>query len=239
VPGECLDGHNSLLPTNRYSVATNSSVLTWALLLGSWQKGSMVSAVDDILADIPMDQLAAQLGVDQTTAEQMTRQAIPALLGGMQANAEDPAGARSLAGALGQHPSDLIDGGVDLNQVDADDGEKIVGNIFGPNQDQVAQTLGGGLGGGQTGDLIKKLLPILAPIVLAYLSKRFLGQSQSSGGQNPLDSILSGGAGGSSNPLNDMLNSMLGGGTAGGASGQPPGGSILDMLGGLLGAGRH
>ena len=200
----------------------------------------MVSAVDDILADIPMDQLAAQLGVDEATAEQMTRQAIPALLGGMQANAEDPAGARSLAGALGQHPSDLIDGGVDLSQVDADDGEKIVGNIFGPNQDQVAQTLGGGLGSGQTGDLIKKLLPILAPIVVAYLSKRFMGQSQGSGGgQNPLDSILSGGASGSSNPLNDMLNSMLGAGTAGGASGQPPGGSILDMLGGLLGAGRR
>jgi hypothetical protein len=198
----------------------------------------MVSAVDDILADIPMNQLAAQLGVDEATAEQMTRQAIPALLGGMQANAEDPAGARSLAGALGQHPSDLIDGGVDLNQVDANDGEKIVSNIFGPNQDQVAQTLQ--LGSGQTGDLIKKLLPILAPIVLAYLSKRFMGQSQGSGGaQNPLDSILSGGASGSSNPLNDMLNSMLGGGTAGGASGQPPGGSILDMLGGLLGAGRR
>ena len=211
-----------------------------ALLLGIRQKGSTVSAVDDILADIPMDQLAAQLGVDEATAEQMTRQAIPALLGGMQANAEDPAGATSLAGALGQHPSDLIDGGVDLNQVDADDGEKIVGNIFGPNQDQVAQTLGGGLGGGQTGDLIKKLLPILAPIVLAYLSKRFLGQSQTSGGQDPLGSILGGGgAGGSSNPLNDMLNSMLGGGAAGGVPGQPSGGSILDMLGGLLGAGRH
>jgi hypothetical protein len=199
-----------------------------------------VSTVDDILADIPMDQLAAQLGTDEATAEQMTRQAIPALLGGMQANAEDPAGAMSLAGALGQHPSDLIDGGVDLNQVDADDGEKIVGNIFGPNQDQVAQTLGGGLGGGQTGDLIKKLLPILAPIVLAYLSKRFLGQSQGSGGQDPLGSILGGrGAGGSSNPLNDMLNSMLGGGAAGGTPGQPSGKSILDMLGGLLGAGRH
>src|SRR5687767_9074285 len=81
-------------------------------------------------------------------------------------------------------------------------------NIFGPNQDQVAQTLGGGLGSGQTGDLIKKLLPILAPIVLAYLSKRFMGQSQGSGGgQNPLDSILSGGTSGSSKPLNDMLNS--------------------------------
>ena len=77
-----------------------------------------MSAVDDILADIPMDQLAALLGVDEATAEQATRQAIPALLGGMQANAEDPAGAMSLAGALGDHPSDLIDGGVDLDQVD-------------------------------------------------------------------------------------------------------------------------
>jgi hypothetical protein len=197
-----------------------------------------VSAVDDILADIPMDQLAAQLGVDEPTAEQATRQAIPALLGGMQANAEDPAGAMSLAGALGQHPSNLIDGGVDLNQVDAGDGEKIVGNIFGPNQDQVAQTLGGSLGGGQAGGLIQRLLPILAPIVLAYLSKRLMGQRQGGGQDDPLGSILGGAASGSSNPLNDLLSSMLGGGTAAGG-GQSSGGSILDMLGGLLGAGRR
>jgi hypothetical protein len=193
-----------------------------------------VSAVDEILTDIPMDQLAALLGVDEATAEQATRQAIPALLGGMQANAEDPAGAASLAGALGDHPSDLIDGGVDLDQVDADDGEKIVGNVFGTNQDQVAQTLGGNLGG-QGGGLIKQLLPILAPIVLAYLSKRLMGQGQGGGGQNnPF-----GGATGSANPLNDMLNSMLGGGAAGGGAGQSGAGSILDMLGGMLGGGRR
>jgi hypothetical protein len=173
-----------------------------------------VSAVDEILTDIPMDQLASLLGVDEATAEQATRQAIPALLGGMQANAKDPAGAASLAGALGDHPSDLIDGGVDLDQVDADDGVKIVGNVFGTNQDQVAQTLGGNLGG-QGSALIKQLLPILAPIVLAYLSKRLMGQGQGAGGgQNPF-----GGATGSNNPLNDMLNSMLGGGAAGGAAG--------------------
>jgi hypothetical protein len=188
-----------------------------------------MSAIDDILADIPMDQLAAQLGVDEATAEQATRQALPALLGGMQANSADPAGAMSLAGALGEHPSDLIDGGVDLNQVDAGDGQKIVGNIFGPNQDQVAQTLGGNLGGGQAGGLIQRLLPILAPIVLAYLSKRFLGQRQGTGQDDPLGSILgSGGSGGgSSNPLNDLLSSMLGGAaTGGGGSGQPSAGSI-------------
>ncbi len=194
-----------------------------------------MSAVDEILTDIPMDQLASLLGVDEATAEQATRQAIPALLGGMQANAEDPAGAASLAGALGDHPSDLIDGGVDLDQVDADDGEKIVGNVFGTNQDQVAQTLGGNLGG-QGGGLIKQLLPILAPIVLAYLSKRLMGQGQGGGGgqNNPF-----GGATGSANPLNDMLNSMLGGGAAGGGAGQSAAGSILDMLGGMLGGGRR
>ena len=192
-----------------------------------------MSAVDEILTDIPMDQLASLLGVDEATAEQATRQAIPALLGGMQANAEDPAGAASLAGALGDHPSDLIDGGVDLDQVDADDGEKIVGNVFGTNQDQVAQTLGGNLGG--QGGLIKQLLPILAPIVLAYLSKRLMGQGQGGSQNDPF-----GGTTGSSNPLNDMLNSMLGGrAAAGGSAGQSAAGSILDMLGGMLGAGRR
>ena len=172
VPGECLHARSSVLarPFHR------------ALTVAAGRKAQTVSAVDDILADVPMNQLAAQLGVDQATAEQAARQAIPALLGGLQANSEDPAGAMSLAGALGDHPSDLIDGGVDLNQVNANDGEKIVGNIFGPNQDQVAQTLGGNLGG-QAGGLIKQLLPILAPIVLAYLSKRLRGQSQGTGGK--------------------------------------------------------
>src|SRR6188472_1659215 len=106
-----------------------------------------------------MDQLASLLGVDEATAEQATRQAIPALLGGMQANAEDPAGAASLSGALGDHPSDLIDGEVDLDQVDANDGEKIVGQVSAANQDQGAQALSGNLGG-QGGGLIKQLLPI-------------------------------------------------------------------------------
>jgi hypothetical protein len=48
--------------------------------------------VDDVLAQIPMDQLAAQLGVDEAEAERLARQAVPALLGGMEANAQDRAG---------------------------------------------------------------------------------------------------------------------------------------------------
>jgi hypothetical protein len=197
-----------------------------------------MSATDEILADIPLDQLAAQLGVDETTAEAATRQAIPALLGGLQANTQDPAGAASLAGALGNHPSNLVDGGVDLNEVDTTDGEKIVGNIFGPNSSEVARTLGNNLG--QQSGLIQKLLPILAPIVLAYISRQLSGGSQGGGG-DLLGSILGGGgnsSGQGANPLNDLLGGMLGGGGQAGAN-QGGTGSILDMLGGLLGGGRR
>jgi hypothetical protein len=177
--------------------------------------------VDEIVANIPMNALADQLGVDPGTAETAVRQALPALLGGLQANVADPSGEASLAGALEQHPPDLVEGGVDLNQVDPEDGEKIVGHIFGSNTDQVAQTLGGNLGG--SGELIKKLLPLLAPIVLSYLSRRMRGGAAAPGDQQ---------GGG----LGDLLGSILGG--LGGGQ-QTQGGSILDMLGGLLGGGRR
>jgi len=181
--------------------------------------------VDDIVAGIPMNALADELGVDPNTAESAVRQALPALLGGLQANAADPAGAASLAGALDEHPPDLVTGGVDLNSVDVEDGQKIVGNIFGRNTDQVAHTLGSNLGAGSS-DLIKKLLPLLAPIVLSYLSSRMRG----GGGISPDQSPPAGGVG-------DLLGSILGG--MGGGTQSSQAGSILDMLGGLLGGGRR
>ena len=50
------------------------------------------NAVDDILGQIPADQLAEQLGVDEQTAMQAARAVIPSLIGGMQHNAKDLAG---------------------------------------------------------------------------------------------------------------------------------------------------
>ncbi|HUP72500.1 MAG TPA: DUF937 domain-containing protein [Acidimicrobiales bacterium] len=90
-----------------------------------------MSTIDDLLAQIPMDQLTRQLGVSPGEAEKLTRQALPALVGGMEANAQDPRGATSLARALGKHDNDLLDGGIDFDQVDTDDGYKIVLNLLG------------------------------------------------------------------------------------------------------------
>ncbi|MEZ0294783.1 MAG: DUF937 domain-containing protein [Solirubrobacteraceae bacterium] len=180
-----------------------------------------MASIDEVLAAIPMDRLAAQLGVDPATAEQASRQALPALLGGMEANAQDPAGAASLGKAIGSHDAGLVEGGVDLDQVDTDDGDKIVGNVFGGQRDQVVNQLGN-QGGGDSG-LIAKLLPLLAPIVMSYLAKQMSSRSTQGGG--------TGGGGG----LTDILGSVLGGGGGKGAGGLDLG----SVLGGLLGGGKR
>ena len=155
-----------------------------------------MTAVDDILSRIPLADLAARLGVDEGTAEQATRQALPALLGGIQANTADPGGAASFASAVRQHDNDLVDGGVDLDGVDERDGDKIVGHVFGDQRGQVVQQLGTTGGDSTTQDLIGKLLPILAPIVMAYLAKRLGG----------------GATAGTGGGLGDLLGGLLGGG---------------------------
>jgi len=196
-----------------------------------------MSAVDEIMQQIPLSQLAGQLGVDEQTAGAAAQQAIPALLGGLQANAQDPAGAASLEGAIGNHSPGLIEGGVDLSQVDTNDGQKIVSNIFGQHQDGVAQTLGGNLGG--QGDLMQKLLPILAPIVMSYLARRMGGGAGGGMLGSLLGGALAGGGTQGGGGLNDMLGGLLGGGDGAPAGQQQSGGGVVDMLGGLLGGGRR
>jgi hypothetical protein len=176
-----------------------------------------MDTADEILSQIPLDQLAQRLGVDEATAEQAVRQAVPALLGGMEANARDPGGAASLEKALGQHAGSPLEG-LDLGSIDTADGEAIVGNVFGDNSEQVINKLGSETGGS---NLIAKLLPILAPIVLNLLAGKVLGQGQAAGqGPGPTPS------GGSTGGLEDLIGSATGGGGSGG---------IGDLLGGLLG----
>lgn len=210
-----------------------------------------MSAVEEILAQIPMDQLAGQLGVDTGTAEQAVRHALPALLGGIQANTDDPGGASSFARAVQGHDPALVEGGVDLGQVDPADGEKIVGHVFGARRDDVVSRLGSlgapgddavgvdgtaagaGRGGAIGKDLIAKLLPILAPIVMSWLAKKLGGGGGAPGGAPA-------GGGGIGDVLGSVLGSVLGG-SGGGSGGGSAGGSpnLGDLLGGLLGGGRR
>jgi len=195
-----------------------------------------MSAVDEIMQQLPLGQLAGRLGTDEQTAAAAAQQAIPALLGGLHANAQDPAGAASLEGALGNHSAGLIDGGVDLDQVDPDEGQKIVGNVFGGNADGVAQTLGASLGGGDQSDLVRRLLPLLAPVVMSYLAKRIGGSTGGGLLGSVIGGALGGGTAGAGGGIGDLLGGMLGGGQGQAAA---PANPVTTLLGGLLGGGRR
>ncbi|WKG10167.1 DUF937 domain-containing protein [Nocardia sp. PE-7] len=197
-----------------------------------------MTSFDELLSQVPIAQIADQLGVDQATATTAVQAALPTLLGGLQVNAAEPQGAASLLGALDNHGG-LVegDGAVDLGQVDVGDGEKIVDNVFGDEKNTVISALGAG-GGTGGNDLIGKLLPILAPIVLAYLAKQLTGggatapapqQTQASGGG--LGDLLGGLLGGSSN--SGGLGGMIGD-----ALSKNAGGALGSVLGGLLGGKR-
>ncbi|MGN5238526.1 DUF937 domain-containing protein [Rhodococcus sp. SJ-3] len=202
-----------------------------------------MASLDELISQVPIDQVARELGVDTATAETAVRAALPTLVGGLDANAQDTAGAASLMSAVNKHSgSTILDGGVDVAKVDTADGNKIVANVFGANKDQVISTLGSVNGSGGK-DLIAQLLPILAPIVLSYLAKQITGGSApasttaSTGNQGVLGDLLGGllknAAGGSGNTgggLGDILGGVLGGHSGGGLGG---------LLGGLLGGGKR
>ena len=205
-----------------------------------------MSEIDQLLAQVPLAQIAEELGVDEAQAETSSRTALEALLGGLQANASDPAGALSLGQALGGHDGSLL--GADLGAIDQQDGQAIVENIFGGNTNDVIAQLGGVRGAGGSG-LIAKLLPILAPLVLAWLGKKLRGQGGMGGMGDILGQVLGGAAGGAGGSagggglggggLGDILGQVLGGasGGAGGASSGGGGGGLGDILGQVLGGG--
>ena len=181
-------------------------------------------ALDELRASLPIDQIAARLGEDPDAVRRAVDVALPALLGGLHANAQDPGGEASLTEALGQHDAQVATPPVDLADVDERDGQQITAHIFGAQQDQVVQQLGAtGAGSG----LVQKLLPILAPIVLSYLAKQLGAKGGAAAGGGVLGSILS-----------SVLSGAAQGSGSSSRSSGGLGGALGDVLGGLLGGGR-
>ncbi len=194
--------------------------------------------LDDLINQIPVADIANKLGANEGEVNSAIKTLVPALVGSIQQNVQaDDIDSSELESAVSaQGASNLLDGGVSVDQVDEQEGERTVAKIFGGNDtSQVASALSNA--GAGNNDLIKQLLPILVPIVLAYIGKRLTQGSgsapsqpaQSSGGIGDiLGSILGGGSQKSDNPLGDILGNVLGG----------KGGSIGDILGGLIRGGK-
>ena len=185
-----------------------------------------MSGLDDLTAFLTSESTISSLADSVGASEDETRKAIgtavPALLGGLAVETENPDSAAALTKAVeNDHSGDifdqlsaLLDGSGSGKQFD---GAGIVGHLFGDDEGKVVNSLSAK--SGADSGLVKKLLPILAPIVMGWLAKRLTG-SGASGSAAP-----SAGSGG----LSDILGSVLG--QASGSSG----GGLVDIIGGMLG----
>ena len=186
-----------------------------------------MSDLDGLLDLIPVGDIAKQLGIDEDVAEAAVKQVLPGLVGGLAANAKrDDKSAEMLTNTLKHHNTGTPKS---VKDVDTEDGKKIVRNVFGDNEDKVVSKLAGASTKSDvTGDIIKQVLPIVAPIVLSWLANQFLSGKTDTTAAAPAAEPEP--AASSDNSIGDLLGGLLS---------SPQGQEIAgDLLGGLLGAGK-
>ena len=177
-------------------------------------------ALDDILNQVPIDDIAAKLGVSRDEAKVAVEQGGAVLLGGLAKNAETDEGSAAIQNALKKHEGGT--GASKVDDIDQADGDKIVSHILGAKKSEVTKELTESKA--TPGIDFGKLLPILAPIVMGLIANASKGKTAKA----DAGAESSGGIG-------DLIGGILGGGNNSGAGG---GGGIGDVIGGLLGGGN-
>lgn len=147
----------------------------------------MLEELAGALGGDTLGQLAGAFGTDNDMMGKAVAAALPALLGGLSRNAREPQGAEALFNAVNKdhNGGSILDSlgmmlGSQWGQQQAmGTGEKILGHVLGGGRPRVEQQVA--QSSGMSSALVSKLLPMLAPIVLGYLGKKFSGGGQDSG----------------------------------------------------------
>ncbi|MCL2849709.1 MAG: DUF937 domain-containing protein [Micrococcales bacterium] len=184
-----------------------------------------MSAVTEILATVPINDLAARVGATPAATKDAAGKAITSLLGGLHHNTQDTDGALSLAQALLGHTGT---GTVGLDQIDTKDGAKIVRHALGATPSKAAAAIGAKTGTDSA--LLQKLLPLLAPLVLSHVAS---SATKKTSGGSIIDLVTGSLAGKSGGGLGDILGGALGG-VLGGAKPAPA--PKAKTSGGILGS---
>lgn len=171
-----------------------------------------------------LDKLGGSVGAAPDQVQQLAQIGLPALLQALGRNAATSEGAASLASALDQHQDDDVDD-LDgfLNNVDREDGAKMLQHIFGGNNSRVENKLAQKTG--MEMNQVSGLMAQLAPLLLGALAQQKKQQNvDQSGITDMLGGLLQQSAGSKNNFMNmamDLLDA-------------DNDGSIMDDLGGMF-----
>lgn len=131
---------------------------------------SIEKMIKQKLTEAVMGQISSKFNLDAGKASGLINMALPMLLGGLGRNAATPEGAQSLEKALSEdHDGSIMDKLQDLlgDQAKEEEGDKILGHIFGDKTANVSQALSGSAGSDNSA--ASGILKFLAPVVLGQL----------------------------------------------------------------------
>jgi hypothetical protein len=173
-----------------------------------------MSMLDALLQQGAAQSIGRDLGVDPQIAQTGIAALLPAVLGGMQNQAQaQPQGIGGLAGMLGGlGGGGLLDNVLGSQPTDVGQGNQVLGEIFGSKDTSRSVATHAAQQTGLSPELLKKMLPIVAMLAAGYLARQSgTGQGGAGGLGDLLGGMVGGGRSGGANPLNDILGGLMGG----------------------------
>ena len=200
---------------------------------------SLINGLASQFGGDTIGRLAGLVGGSQQDTGKAVAAALPMLLGSIAGNADQPQGVNALAGALSSgHDGSILDmlgpmlsGGYATRALGSD-GSRILGHLMGDQQGSVESSVA--QFAGVESSLVKKLLPMLAPIVMGYIGKRMSGGGLDAGGLGSLLGQERDQAKAQEGGLGAIFDVLSGNGKPDEGQG---GGALLDVAGDLLGSG--
>ena len=175
-----------------------------------------------------IDGASKQFGLGENTTQKAMSAAMPLILGAMKNNASTPEGASGLLGALmGKHDGSILDklgsvmGGDNVDDDVLQDGEGILGHVFGGKQENVAAAVSKSSGIDMSSAM--NILKVAGPFLMGALGKQ--ARTQGVADQGGLGDLLGGMLGGGHKEQQSLVNRLLD------ADGD---GSIIDDVAGML-----
>ncbi len=179
-----------------------------------------------------LDVLGQQFGLSREQTLAAVAELAPVVTSGVRRNTREPDGMVSLFEALsgGGHERYLDDDNAVQYDTAKNDGNAILGHLFGRKEvsREVAMQAAGTTGIG--GAILKKMLPVIASMVMGAIFKRMTGGA-------PAPSPRGGSGGSQGGGLGDIIGDILGGGRKPQPRSGQSGGGLEDILGDILGGG--
>ena len=195
----------------------------------------LMSMMSTMLSEDSINQMSQKTGTTNEDVKNVLLSALPAMLNGVQGQADGEDTVAGFAGALESHAqADTSDITAFLSNVDLEDGNKIVGHLLGADQKATTKAAAekAGLSVGSTGNILSAAAPLLMSLLgqqTAQAQTQAQAQPQgflSLGGSNTAQAASSSGGG--------LFGSLFGGGQQQSAASSGGG-----LLGSLFGGGQQ